>query len=94
MVTSRAPGPTHFQAIKQSILTPNSLQTFHPRSYQSTAPAVQRTTVASIKQPILHPTPQTVNLQEYVNSCNRELITHTLGWHADSVEKQVRKKKL
>jgi hypothetical protein len=56
--------------------------------------AVQRTTVASIKQPILHPPPQSVNLQEFVNQCSRELITHTLGWPADSMEKQVFRRQL
>jgi hypothetical protein len=88
-VSSRSPGPSHFQPIKQPNSNPNSPQPFHPRSYQSTAPAVQRTTVTSIKQPILHPPSQTVNLQEYVNQFSRELITHTLAWPADTVEKQV-----
>ncbi|CAB3998632.1 WW domain-containing adapter with coiled-coil isoform X1 [Paramuricea clavata] len=87
-VSTRSAGPSHFQPIKQSNSNPSSPQPFHPRSYQSMAPAVQRTTVASIKQPILHPPPQSVNLQEFVNQCSRELITHTLGWPADSMEKQ------
>ena len=42
-----------------------------------------------MKQPIFHPAQPSVNLQEYVSQCSRELITHTLGWPGDAAEKQV-----
>ncbi|XP_028408971.1 WW domain-containing adapter protein with coiled-coil-like [Dendronephthya gigantea] len=91
VVSSRSPGPSSFQPIKQSNSTPGSPQPFHPRPYQSMAPAVQRTTVTSLKQPILHPPAQSVNLQDYVNYFNRDLTTHIFGWPADTVEKQAQR---
>ncbi|XP_046859473.1 WW domain-containing adapter protein with coiled-coil-like [Xenia sp. Carnegie-2017] len=57
---------------------------------QPSAPVIQRTTVAS-NQPILHPFPQTIILQDFVNGYNPELITHTLAWPGDIVEKQAQK---
>ena len=57
---------------------------------QPSAPVIQRTTVAS-NQPILHPFPQTIILQDFVNGYNPELITHTFAWPGDIVEKQVYK---
>ena len=91
VVSSRSPAPSSFQPIKQSNSSPGSPQPFHSRPYQSMAPAVQRTSVALLKQPILQPPAQSVNVQDYVNNFNRDLTSHTFGWPADAVEKQVSK---
>ena len=84
-----APPKPYFQPIKQSTSAPASPLSFSARLCSGSSPFAHLTSAPSPKHSLVYPPPQTINIQDFTAHFNRGLISHTLGWPSEAVEKQV-----